>query len=1046
MSKNKLCALYTEADQALLAPVLEALRAKGLRMAEASGRPGAGEVVLVGLSERFYADETAVEELLGLLSSGAENVLPLQLDGADMPDAIKNALYARNIIPAAQRDPALLAERIIAALPQKKSRLPLILSVAGVLLLAVVGLLIWRGSRAGGREAAPVMGGEPIVLPAGLTEEDLAQIRCVAIVGEHFSYYTEETRLHREDSNQWPDMLYELASEEIQAQNRNWYWHEDGNLVSMTPYDLRFLALMPNLEELHICEAEITQAPDLSELKNLDVVWLYDSQVADLEWLGNSHVAKAQIECAGSLDFSPLGSNEYLRCAIFGLHSNKSADLSAFSPPNLNELHLDCGYSPDGFDGADLSGLAGCSKLRTVILSGLPVRDLSFLQGKTDLQELRIDGLGMTSLSGLEDLPIQHLSVRFCDTLRDVSAIGTLKRLRDLDLEYCGRVTDYTPIAGCEALEELHIQGDANPEALQDASFLSGLPKLRDIGLYACDLRDMNFLESFAGRKNFCFGFAGGVQDYSGLAAIDHYSYLHVNPSNGNFAAVIPYLENCTIDSLMLYDCSGIDLSLLPDGVTKLSICYGDLRNLSGLPPYSLRCLELEGCQYLSSLNGLEAIPTLFGDRAQLELQIIGCPRLTDYAALDGAYLENLKLIGAYYVPDLSRLRTNVLRLESIPELRDLSCLDSLDSSQRYNLELVGLDELYDLTPLRRLHGNHLQVPPQVAEQAEELVEDGNFRDYEVAYPDRGWEADNRRVELLSLDELGTLPKALLKRVERVCVVGDQLVDRDQYEIYEDWEHMSNNAPTLYLRDRSTEELTPVGAGTITDLSLFSELSGLKELELWAQPLETLDGIQNLSQLEDFTAQFCPALRDASALFSLQGLHGVCLEGSQISSIQGIQNLSELNWIDFSGTQVEDFSPLASCDFSWASEHGGLNLSLNGLNLDEAAFAALGNVPHYSNLAFDGEDPAAWQPALANSEIESFGGAGDFRSNEDLAAFAADHPELRNLWLGWMQEITDLRCLAPLENLERVSVNPNMREAIDSLNGVSYGFELRLEG
>ena len=198
--------------------------------------------------------------------------------------------------------------------------------------------------------------------------------------------------------------------------------------------------------------------------------------------------------------------------------------------------------------------------------------------------------------------------------------------------------------------------------------------------------------------------------------------------------------------------------------------------------------------------------------------------------------------------------------------------------------------------------------------------------------------------------------------------------------------------------------------------------------------------------MENFTSQFCPELRDASALFSLQGLHGVCLEGSQVSSIQGIQNLSELNWIDFSGTQITDFSPMAACDFSWADEHGGLNLSLNGLDLDEAAFAALGRVPRYSNLAFDNEDPAVWLPALANSRIESLGGAGDFRNNEDLAAFAAGHPELRSLWLGWMSQITDLSCLAPLENLERVSVNPNMQEAIDSLNGVSYGFELRLEG
>ena len=182
MSKyGKLRAMFTEPDRALFAPVLDALRAKGLRVSEAADSPGADDVVLVALSEQFYADGEAMDRLLGLLGAGAENVLPLQMDDAPMPDVIKNALYARNIIPAAQRDAGLVAERILAAMPQKKSRMPLILSIAGVLLLAVVGLLIWRGARAGGGEAAPTMGDTPVAIPAGLTEEDLAQIRCVAL-------------------------------------------------------------------------------------------------------------------------------------------------------------------------------------------------------------------------------------------------------------------------------------------------------------------------------------------------------------------------------------------------------------------------------------------------------------------------------------------------------------------------------------------------------------------------------------------------------------------------------------------------------------------------------------------------------------------------------------------------------------------------------------------------------------------------------------------------------------------------------------------------
>ena len=1023
MSKNKLYTLYTEADRALLAPVLDTLRAKGLHVSEASGRPGAGEVVLVGLSERFYADEAAVERLLGLLGAGAENVLPLQLDEADMPDAIKNALYARNIIPAAQRDAGLVAERILAALPQKKSRLPLILSVAGVLLLAVVGLLIWRGSRAGGGDTAPVMGGKPIVLPAGLTLEDLAKIKDVVLVGDQAEFYTGDDVA---EIGLMPDWDY-FAYRDYDEDGAHWYSREDGHEYSMTTYeDLRFLSLMPNLNQLHLALVKSDLLPDLSGAGMLRAVSLMECDIPDLSWLAGAPIQHADlINSTGSLsDFSPLTECGSLSSVHIDLINTRQADLSGFAPPNLDWLWINNG--PDLQGQLDLSSLTACTRLRECQLdSELPITELSFLAEAKQLERLQLESLHQ---------------------LRDLSVVKDLSALRHLEILDCDRIADFSPIANCGKLQSFRYRTEGF-NVFRDASFLALLPELNAISLQNVDLQDVDFLRGPARRHaSLDVDLTGNFADYSGLESCKNYKSLNLDPGdNTPFADIVPYLEGATVEHLSLRRFATVDLSTLPKVTQSVELDRCDITDLSTMPEsWTAVSLNLNKCSQLRSLDGLQN-QKAFG-RGAGSLDIFLCPRLADFSALDGMRFHSLRITGGYALPSFDTLQLNELQLDSVADVTDLDFLSTLNNARSCNFSLVGLDELRNLSPLSRFHGDHLSVSPQLAEQAQDLVDAGNFREVRIEYPQGGWEMDNMEFSLLSLDELETLPKALLKRVERVCIVGDQVVDRDQYEIYEDWEHKNGSVPTLYLRERNTDELTPVVDGTVKDLSLFSELSGLKELELWAQPLETLDGIQNLSQLEDFTAQFCPALRDASALFSLQGLHGVCLEGSQISSIQGIQNLSELNWIDFSGTQVEDFSPLASCDFSWASEHGGLNLSLNGLNLDEAAFAALGNVPHYSNLAFDGEDPAAWQPALANSEIESFGGAGDFRSNEDLAAFAADHPELRNLWLGWMQEITDLRCLAPLENLERVSVNPNMREAIDSLNGVSYGFELRLEG
>ena len=99
-----------------------------------------------------------------------------------------------------------------------------------------------------------------------------------------------------------------------------------------------------------------------------------------------------------------------------------------------------------------------------------------------------------------------------------------------------------------------------------------------------------------------------------------------------------------------------------------------------------------------------------------------------------------------------------------------------------------------------------------------------------------------------------------------------------------------------------------------------------------------------------------------------------------------------------------------------------------------------------ARLAFTDADPAVWIGALSGCEIHHFGAAGDLQSNEDLAAFAADHPELRGLFLGWAEDITDLTPLLALENLERVEINRDMREAIASLDGQSYGFRLEIQG
>ncbi len=1037
MSKKVIHLLCAEADRAALQPVLDALKAKGLRVSE-SRDSSKEDIVLAALSGSFYADSAGTETLLDLVAAGAETVLPLQLDGAPIPDTIKNALYARNIIPAAGRDAAHTAERIVAALPKRKTKLPLILSAAALVLFAAVGFLLWRANQSPPEETVPVMAAtaEPvdeIAIPAGLTAEDLAAIEDVIIVGDYFGYYTDAD--FRQAGEHWLNVYDDVAYRAFEDNMPVWISKEDGHAYAMTRYDdLRFLELMPKLRFLELVnvEAAADRLPQLGEAAILEGVHLSDCNIDSLDWLTGAKMHAFDIHNTQVTDYTPLTSCSRLKDVNLDLYLMEEADCSGFAPPELQSFRISSGQDLRG--GLDLSALSACTKLRECQLDAdLPLADLSFLAEATKLEALYISE--------------QH-------ELRDISALNGMKNLKHLEIQYCERVTDYTPIAGCSSLEQIHFQCDYNPDALRDASFLAELPKLRDIGLYGCNLNDMDFLEGIAAHQSrINLGFAGDILDYSGLVHIKNYDYLHVNPRyhygnrGGEFSAVLPYIQNAEIDYLMLYDCAGVDLSQLPDGIRQLSIVEGDLRDLRGLKPYSLRRLELRDCQYLSSLNGIEAIPTMFGSRGQMELEIRGCLRLADYAALSGSNLIHLKLVGQYVLPDLGSLHTRSLRLESIPELQDLHLLDALSTDEKIGIDLVGLDELRDLSPLHRLNGGHLIVPPQVAEQAEELVDEGIFDSFEVAYPDGSWQPFDGAVELLSLDELDTLPPPLLRRVKRLCIAGDALVDPDRYDIWEDWEHRDENGnPTLQLHDRETDAVTPLSPGVIADFSSLSALTGLRELYLYSQPIRNLDGIQVFSSLEQFSAKGCSALTDASALFALPELRWVDLKCTQVDSIQGVQNLRELRYLDVSDTRVSDLTPLAECDFSAAEKDVGFDLDCNELNLGEEDFIAMAHIRRFRGLAFTNADPAVWIGALSGCEIHYFGAAGDLHSNEDLAAFAADHPELRALFLGWEEDITDLTPLLALEDLERVSVNQNMREAIASLDGQNFAFELEIQG
>ena len=105
-------------------------------------------------------------------------------------------------------------------------------------------------------------------------------------------------------------------------------------------------------------------------------------------------------------------------------------------------------------------------------------------------------------------------------------------------------------------------------------------------------------------------------------------------------------------------------------------------------------------------------------------------------------------------------------------------------------------------------------------------------------------------------------------------------------------------------------KMTPIEPGTLTALPDLSALTELQGLQIVCQQLSDLEGVQGLGELETARINLCGKLTDASALFTLQGLHFVDLRGCPVTSLQGVQNLTELEELNIADTAVTDLTPL----------------------------------------------------------------------------------------------------------------------------------------
>ena len=782
---------------------------------------------------------------------------------------------------------------------------------------------------------------DPVLSKAyGFTDEDLENIDCVVILGDQFHYYTN----YMETTDYWPEASDWATRVNNEQGTAYWYSKEDGSEIETGHWeDLSFLKQMKNLRCIHLAKAEIGNLPELAALDKIERIKIEDCTVPDLNWTaGGSMIHFAMTGIQDGLDYTPLNTCGRLSYLDLSFGDTREADLSGLAPESLFELNVNSG---DYLRECRLDGLRACGNLENLMLSHLPLRSLDFLE--------KANGIKRLNMSGLQ--------------ISDLRPVTNCKSLWELQLDNCQNLYDLSPLAECTEMVNIMIGGWREQT---DVSFLNTMTKLKSVELHSVDIPNVDFVRSMKTVGTpIGITIKGRVGDWSALESANRYEQLFLNPWDGeDFGRIAPHLEGAKVNHMKLTNFETLDLSTLPAVFQSLELerCSG-LTDLTGLPTLKPAVkLVLTDLENLESLNGLKEAR----NKVKTQIRIAGCPRLTDWSAVEGTNLTALELVGTYMMPDMSGMRIQTLRLESLHWLENLDFLDTISPEHRFtSLQLFDLPLVTDLSPVRQAQGGVLSVPPEMKEMAASIVEEGRFRELKIEYPEAGWQPWDTQVRLKSLEEIDRLPLAALREVTELTLAGDTVVDFEKYDVWSrsDW-HDGERESWNILWDNENQQEIRVEKGSLTDLNRLKPLTGLKSLQVYEQPLTSLAGLEEMAALEGIKIENCPELADITSLFMLENVRDISIETAAVESIQGIQNLASLRRLYLHFTNVRDISPLAECDLTEAYSENGLTLDIKGYdNIDPTPLEA---IRKFDYVPLNGGDVQVWLPHMRGAEVD----------------------------------------------------------------------------
>ena len=597
----------------------------------------------------------------------------------------------------------------------------------------------------------------------------------------------------------------------------------------------------------------------------------------------------------------------------------------------------------------------------------------------TDLRELKLTGMGLTD-SEVQDIRymvnVDNLDLSGND-ITDLSFLTELTELRNLRLsEGNNNLTDLSPLAGLTNLKSLQLPAEGQ---VSDLSPLAGLTNLETLwfngnwGNTAGYITDLSPLENLANLTNVGIKI-GTVTDFTPLTGLTK------------------------LQELSLYgDISALDLSALGDmtGLTRLylssmdgsnGVAVQDLSALSGLT--NLQDLQI-------SVNGLKSFHGLEGATKLTQLQIYGSPDIQDLSALSGlTKLQSLQISGSGTgnlkslqglegMTQLRELRLYVDGLESLEGLQGATGLTSLE----INGENYSFTDLSPLAPLTKLQKLRIQSY-------------GNTSGVYVK-------------DLSALSGMAGLQELQLYIDGVDSLKGlENLTNLTTCSI-------SGTAGTLdlsvFLPMTKLTELTISnsngGSTYVRDLTGLSNMTGLQSLQMPANGLESLKGLENLTKLTTLRLNGADATyTDLSPLAGLVNLQELSLpsrnyDDKSAVDLSGLSGLTKLQILEING-RVKSLEPLRSLtSLKNLRFYGDNNSDYAGVSLEP-----LGNLTNLTELYINSNVPG--------NDITALGNLTQLRS--------------LTLYIGsWDNPVRDISALSNLTNLTSFRMN-NSADNLDT--------------